>query len=107
MKPKIDHGNMRLSDRSNRPISSTFPLHVGWLPNRKAQAHLAISLKYCCIFNLIEFENNFSSIKQKWVSSVTYAGFFNKGGSVTSHCDDVKFYVIRRHHDVTSLAVSI
>ena len=29
------------------------------------------------------------------------------GGSVTSHRDDVKYYVILRHHDVTSLAVSI
>ena len=32
---------------------------------------------------------------------------FSMEGSVTSHRDDVKYYVILRHHDVTSLAVSI
>ena len=42
-----------------------------------------------------------------WVPPVAYAGFFNGGGSVTLHRDDVKYYVILRHHDVTSLAVSV
>ena len=32
---------------------------------------------------------------------------FQWGGLVTSHRDDLKCYVILRHHDVTSLAVSI
>ena len=39
--------------------------------------------------------------------TVVYAGFFNGGGSVKSHRDDVKYSVILRHHDVASLAVSI
>ena len=36
---------------------------------------------------------------------MAYAEFFNGGGSVTSHRDDVKYYVILRHYNVTSLAV--
>ena len=36
--------------------------------------------------------------------TVAYAGFFNGGGSVTSHRNDVKYYAILRHHDVTPLA---
>ena len=31
---------------------------------------------------------------------------FSMGGIKTSHRDDAKYYVIPRHHDVTSLAVS-
>ena len=33
---------------------------------------------------------NFNSIERCFTRSVAYAGFFNGGGSVTSHRDDVK-----------------
>ena len=39
--------------------------------------------------------------------SVAYARFFNGGVAVTSYRDDAKYHSILRHHDVTSLAVSI